>query len=397
MTASRSARNHLLALGATVGIGPRRVDEVLASVGLTEVAHKSAGSFSLGMGQRLGIAAALLADPAVLILDEPVNGLDLDGIQWIRALLTELAQEGRTVLLSSHLMSEMQLVADHLLIIGQGRILADTSMDDFIEHASGGGVVVASPDAGALAPLLAADGVTLTSTEAGRFEVHGLTADEIGDIAAGHGLRLHELAPIAASLESAYLELTRDSVEYAAAASNPTSHPPTNPRGQPHDHRATPPPRSSRRLAAPSRRQPPTVRPWAGRSARNGSSSAPCAAPGSAWAAVVSAGRPGRDRGRRVHRLGHDSEDGGGFGNSDPLSTVLTGADFAVLLVGVLGALAGAREYGSRMISATIAAVPRRWQVVVSKVVVLTGVVLPTALIGVLAAFGVGMAHPLGR
>ena len=214
---SRSARNHLLALGATVGIGPRRVDEVLASVGLTEVAHRSAGSFSLGMGQRLGIAAALLADPAVLILDEPVNGLDLDGIQWIRALLTELAQQGRTVLLSSHLMSEMQLVADHLLIIGQGRILADTSMDDFIEHSTSSSVVVASPDAGALAPLLAAAGATLTSTQADRFAVRDLTADAIGDIAAEHGLRLHELAPIAASLESAYLELTRDSVEYTAA------------------------------------------------------------------------------------------------------------------------------------------------------------------------------------
>ena len=141
---SRSARNHLLALGATVGIGLRRVDEVLAAVGLTKVAHQSAGSFSLGMGQRLGIAAALLADPAVLILDEPVGiGSDLDGIQWIRALLGELAQQGRTVLLSSHLMSEMQLVADHWLIIGQGRILADTSMDEFIEHSTDGGVVVA--------------------------------------------------------------------------------------------------------------------------------------------------------------------------------------------------------------------------------------------------------------
>jgi ABC-2 type transport system ATP-binding protein len=215
---NRSARNHLLALGATVGIGPGRADEVLASVGLSEVAGRPAGSFSLGMGQRLGIAAALLADPAVLILDEPVNGLDLDGIQWIRALLAEQAEQGRTVLLSSHLMSEMQLVADHLLIIGQGRILADTSMDAFIEHSSRGHVVaVASPDAGALAPLLAADGVTLTATEAGRFEVRGLTADAIGDIAAAHGLRLHELAPITASLESAYLELTRDSVEYAAA------------------------------------------------------------------------------------------------------------------------------------------------------------------------------------
>ena len=213
---NRSARNHLLALGATVGVGPRRVDEVLAAVGLTEVAGQAAGSFSLGMGQRLGIAAALLADPAVLILDEPVNGLDLDGIQWIRTLLTELAQEGRTVLLSSHLMSEMQLVAEHLLIIGQGRILAETSMDDFIAASSDGRVVVASLDAGRLASLLIRDGVTRTPTEAGRFEVRGITADAIGDIAAGYGLRLHELAPVAPSLESAYLELTRDSVEYAA-------------------------------------------------------------------------------------------------------------------------------------------------------------------------------------
>jgi len=214
---NRSARNHLLALGATVGVGSRRVDEVLASVGLSEVADKTTGSFSLGMGQRLGIATALLADPEVLILDEPVNGLDLDGIQWIRALLTELAREGRTVLLSSHLMSEMELVAEHLLIIGQGRLLADTSMEDFIgRSARSNAVVVASPDAGTLAPLLATDDVTVTATEAGRFEVRGLTAAAIGEIAARHGLTLHELAPVAASLESAYLELTRDSVEYAA-------------------------------------------------------------------------------------------------------------------------------------------------------------------------------------
>lgn len=212
----RSARNHLLALGATVGVGGRRVDEVLGAVGLTEVAGKSAGSFSLGMGQRLGIAAALLADPEVLILDEPVNGLDLDGIQWIRALLTELAAQGRTVLLSSHLMSEMQLVADHLLVIGQGRILADTAMSDFIDRSSDGVVRVASPDADRLGLLLARDGVTLTSREHGRLEVRGLGAPEIGDIAAAAGLRLHELAPAEASLEAAYLELTQGSVEYAA-------------------------------------------------------------------------------------------------------------------------------------------------------------------------------------
>jgi ABC-2 type transport system ATP-binding protein len=211
----RSARNHLLALGATVGIGRRRVDEVLESVGLSEVAHRPAKSFSLGMGQRLGIAAALLADPAVLLLDEPVNGLDLDGIQWIRELLRELADQGRTVLLSSHLMSEMQLVADHLLVIGQGRILADTTIDDFIDS-DGGAVVVVSPDASALARLLTGAGVTITTREAGRFEVRGLTASEIGDLAFEHRLRIHELTSVTASLESAYLELTRDSIEYTA-------------------------------------------------------------------------------------------------------------------------------------------------------------------------------------
>ena len=212
---TRSARNHLLALGATVGIGTSRVDAVLESVGLTEVAHHAAGGFSLGMGQRLGIAAALLADPQVLMLDEPVNGLDLDGIQWIRGLLVELAAEGRTVLLSSHLMSEMQLVADHLVVIGRGRILADTPMHEFIEASSTGTVLVTSPDAERLAPLLAADGVTLTSQRAGHFEVAGLEASAIGDVAAQHGLRLHQLAPVEASLETAYLELTRDAVEYA--------------------------------------------------------------------------------------------------------------------------------------------------------------------------------------
>jgi ABC-2 type transport system ATP-binding protein len=219
----RSARNHLLALGASVGVGARRVDEVLAAVGLTEVASKPAGKFSLGMGQRLGIAAALLADPGVLILDEPVNGLDLDGIQWIRALLTELADEGRTVLLSSHLMSEMQLVADHLLVIGQGHILADTTMADFIADSSDGLITVTSPDASALVPLLASAGATVAAADTGRLEVRGMTADIVGDLAAAHGLRLHALVPVEPSLEKAYLDLTRDSVEYAGAGAHPTS------------------------------------------------------------------------------------------------------------------------------------------------------------------------------
>ncbi|NPD06004.1 ATP-binding cassette domain-containing protein [Nocardioides sp. zg-1308] len=228
---NRSARNHLLALGATVGIGARRVDHVLESVGLSEVASRAAGSFSLGMGQRLGIASALLADPGVLILDEPVNGLDLDGIQWIRSLLTELAAEGRTVLLSSHLMSEMQLVADHLVIIGRGRILADTPLQDFIDSSSTGAVAVASPEASRLAGLLAGEGVTLTSREASRFEVRGLDAAAIGEVASRHGVTLHELSSSAASLETAYLALTRDAVEYAGTTQQ-TNHQSTDQPGE---------------------------------------------------------------------------------------------------------------------------------------------------------------------
>lgn len=213
---TRSARNHLIALGATVGIGRRRVDEVLGAVGLSDVAGKAAGAFSLGMSQRLGIAGALLADPGVLILDEPVNGLDLDGIQWIRALLAELAAEGRTVLLSSHLMSEMELVAEHLLVIGQGRILADTSMAQFIAGSSPGVVSVSTPDAGILLPLLAGPDVTVTVHGPDRFEVRGLNAAAIGDLAAAHRVRIHGLVTASTSLEDAYLALTRDSVEFAA-------------------------------------------------------------------------------------------------------------------------------------------------------------------------------------
>lgn len=216
----RSARNHLLALGATVGIGARRVDELLELVGLSEVARKPAGSFSLGMGQRLGIASALLADPSVVMLDEPVNGLDPDGILWIRTLLKDLAREGRTVFVSSHLMSEMEVTAEHLVVIGRGRIIADMSMADFIGRASSNKVRVASPDAVELRGRLFRDGVTITTDEADRFVVEGLDATEIGDIAAAHGIRLHELTHLDASLEEAFMELTRDSVEYRGTTEN---------------------------------------------------------------------------------------------------------------------------------------------------------------------------------
>ena len=210
----RSARNHLLALGATVGVGAARVDELLEVVGLADVARKPAGGFSLGMGQRLGIASALLADPGVVMLDEPVNGLDPDGILWIRTLLKELAAEGRTVFLSSHLMSEMEQTAEHLIVIGRGRIIADTSMSDFIAASASNHVRVVSPHATSLRNLLADDGVTITSVEPGVLDIEGVAAARVGDVAAEHGLTLHELTNVEASLEQAFMELTRDAVEF---------------------------------------------------------------------------------------------------------------------------------------------------------------------------------------
>jgi ABC-2 type transport system ATP-binding protein len=205
----RSARTHLRGLARTHGIPDRRVDEVLDAVGLAAVAGRRAGGFSLGMGQRLGIAAALLGDPAVVILDEPVNGLDPDGVLWIRTLLKELAAEGRTVLVSSHLMSEMAVTADHLLIIGGGRLLADTTVEELISRVEVARVVVRSPDATPLRDLLVALGATVTSREPGLIEVDGLGAEAIGAAAAAERLVLHELTPRRASLEQAYMELTR--------------------------------------------------------------------------------------------------------------------------------------------------------------------------------------------
>ncbi|MFD0972153.1 ABC transporter ATP-binding protein [Plantactinospora endophytica] len=210
----RSARNHLLALAQTHGIGRGRVDEVLETVGLSTVADRRAGGFSLGMGQRLGIAAALLGDPAVVILDEPVNGLDPDGVLWVRNLLKGLAAEGRTVLVSSHLMSEMAVTAEHLVIVGRGRLLADTTVADLIARVAVGSVLVRSPDAGELAELLTAHGAALTAVEPGLFQAAGLGAEKIGELARGGGLALHELTPRRASLEEAYMELTREAVEY---------------------------------------------------------------------------------------------------------------------------------------------------------------------------------------
>ena len=210
----RSAYHHLLAMAATTGVPRTRVDEVIDLVGLHEVARKRAGAFSLGMGQRLGIASALLADPEVLILDEPVNGLDPEGILWIRHLMQGLAAQGRTVFVSSHLMSEMALTAEHLVVVGRGRLIADVSVADFIESAASDSVLVRSPRAAELHDLLAGPGVTVLGIERGTFEVTGLTAPEIGDRAAAAGIALHALTVQRPSLEEAFMELTKDAVEY---------------------------------------------------------------------------------------------------------------------------------------------------------------------------------------
>jgi ABC-2 type transport system ATP-binding protein len=211
---SRSARNHLRVVGAAIGVGKRRVEEVLDLAGLAPVADRPAGSFSLGMGQRLGIATALLADPSVVMLDEPVNGLDPDGITWIRHLARDLAEEGRTVLISSHLMSEMELTADHLVIVGHGRVLADTSMRDFIAGTSDELVEVSSPQDAELARLLAGPGVETEARGPGELQVRGLSAARIGDLAAESGVPLHQLVTRRLSLEEAFMTLTRDAVDY---------------------------------------------------------------------------------------------------------------------------------------------------------------------------------------
>ncbi|SDP27463.1 ABC-2 type transport system ATP-binding protein [Nakamurella panacisegetis] len=209
----RSAYHHLLALAKTHGITTSRVQQVIDLVGLSDVARKRAGAFSLGMGQRLGIASALLGDPGTLILDEPVNGLDPDGILWIRNLLKNLAAEGRTVLVSSHLMSEMAQTADHLIVIGKGKLIADLPIAELIASSSRASVLVRTPRTSDLQRLITTAGYTAADHE-GRLQVTGLTAQQIGDLALANHIALHELTPQQASLEEAFMALTSESVEY---------------------------------------------------------------------------------------------------------------------------------------------------------------------------------------
>ena len=223
MHPGRSARNHLLFLAETQGLPNRRVDEVIELVGLKDVARKRVRGYSLGMSQRVGIAAAMLGNPSVLLLDEPVNGLDPEGILWVRNLMKSLAAEKRTIFVSSHLMNEMAVTADHLIVIGKGKLIADCSTQEFIERSSEKSVLVRSPEASTLANLIAAEGGKVTpeqptNGQAAGLSVAGLEAPRIGEIAAANRIVLHELTPRLASLEEAYMELTADSVEYGQTA-----------------------------------------------------------------------------------------------------------------------------------------------------------------------------------
>ncbi len=213
----RSAAKHLQALAVSNGLPTGRVAEVLQMVGLQGVAGRRAGGFSLGMSQRLGVAAALLGDPAIVMFDEPVNGLDPEGILWIRQLMRDLASQGRTVLVSSHLMSEMALTADHLIVIGRGRLIADTSMADFIDAGSNEQTLVRSRDDAALASRLGEAGLTVRPGDSGGLICAGPGIDRIGEVALDARIVLDELTPLRASLEEAFMELTRDSVDYVAS------------------------------------------------------------------------------------------------------------------------------------------------------------------------------------
>ena len=215
---SRSARSHLLALAASNDIAKSRVDEVLEMVGLTAVANKRAGQFSLGMGQRLGIAAAMLGDPGILLFDEPVNGLDPEGIRWVRELFRSLANEGRTVFVSSHLMSEMALTADDIIVIGRGRLIRQGTVNDLTTSAHGT-VLVRSPQVDQLLTVLREAGFGVTADNETEITVSGTTADVVGELAAKNAIILHELTPQRASLEEVFMELTADSVEFHGSSS----------------------------------------------------------------------------------------------------------------------------------------------------------------------------------
>jgi ABC-2 type transport system ATP-binding protein len=338
----RSARSHLRSMAATHNIKASRVSEVIEMTGLAGVATKRVAGFSLGMGQRLGIAAALLGDPRTLILDEPVNGLDPEGVQWVRQLVRALAAEGRTVFLSSHLMSEMSQTADHLLVIGRGRIIAAGPVQQVIDSVAGGAVRVRSPRAGELAAALAADGATVTSPEAGMLEVSGTTAEHVGEVAFRNGLLLHELSPRRASLEEAYMSLTQDAVEYRAHTT------PTTSRTKLLSLRST-------WWALASTAAVITLVALAAAASLNAMADDPALAPG-------------------IEQM-HGAE------------VISSGFHFGMLTIAVLGALLITGEYATGLIRSTFAAVPTRIPVLAAKALTLVVLTAAVTLVSVTLSY----------
>ena len=365
----RSAYNHLLCLAQTNNLPRRRVDEVLELVGLTEVARKRSKGFSLGMSQRLGIAATMLGDPKVLMFDEPVNGLDPEGIFWIRNLMKALAAEGRTVFVSSHLMSEMEYTADHLIVIGRGKLIADCSMSEFISRSSGASVRVRTPMADELIKAVTAKGATTATDDDDAIEVRGMTAAAIGDIAFEQAIRLHELTTVRASLEEAFMELTASSVEYRAEVPGRRRRP-----SEAVSERW--PPRSRRTCACP-RSRPPTGRRGCGaRSRRSSPSSARSAPPTGPWARCSSSRSASPPRSPRAPRPTSATNRGNKAG-FDATQTSL-GAFFEIgqLIIAVLGAMVITSEYSTGMIRTSLTAQPRRGVVYAAKAIVFTAVTL---------------------
>ena len=381
----RSARNHLLAMAATTGISRSRVEEVIGMVGLADVAGKRAGAFSLGMGQRLGIASALLGDPKTLILDEPVNGLDPDGIRWIRNLLKGLADRGHTVFLSSHLMSEMAVTADHVIVVGQGRLLRDQSMAEFIEDASSDTVRVRSPQATELAQALARPGVRIEPDEGGVLLVSGLTSEQIGTAAAEARLTLFELTTQSASLEEAYMALTAASVDYRATSGHPGHH---------HIDRQGSSVSGSRSSSAPptlhtgtTAREPDLVRTepvvlrrvvkseWIKfRTLRSTLAVLASAAVGMVAIGLIVA--------YNTRHLTADLQP-----DDHVQSSTLQGYYLGQLLIGALGVLFVSGEYSTGMIRSTLVSVPRRIPVLWAKLTVFVTATAVTMIVSCIIAF----------
>ena len=406
----RSAYNHLLCLAQTNNLPKRRVGEVLELVGLTEVARKRTKGFSLGMSQRLGIAGTLLGDPAVLMFDEPVNGLDPEGILWIRNLMRALAAEGRTVFVSSHLMSEMEHTADQLIVIGRGQLLADCTMEEFIARSSGQTVRVSTPQREQLAKAVAEaggavipggrrpDGIALT--------VSGLNATQVGDIAFEHGVRLHELTVVRASLEAAFMELTADSVEYRAAGDEP-GQPPAPGQAAP----ASSPPRSSPRWGSTAAKggsdmavttkqaRPPVLPPPSGRAGFGGTLRSEFTKIRSVrstyWTLLVllavSIGIGAAISAGTAASWSHTSA-------SDRATFDATQASIAglfylgQLVIVVLGAMVFTAEYSTGMIRTSLTAMPRRVTVYAAKVAVFAVVALVVTLVAAFIAFFLGQS-----